>query len=579
MRILFEEYHYTPEDLSGVLNERFHSPVSKTNRLRKINYVGYYFNPKTNDGNGDIVLIFPKVFLNKEAKAFGLFNPNEIIDSSSDLLKGLKSDEFSPNLIYEMATWLYRAIDKYRRNCENEKISELSNLNPVLSKNDVRSSTELEVIEALREFYNENKDLFTFITKKSNSQKHKINWSRTIATKTPVIVKNDPIYFDVHSKRKKIDYDEELIQIFFSVLNSLKVKYGFEFKLNINYNLIKGARYGKLERSGYRYLKSIKYRYFNDKMIRLHELLSLYFERVSNSNSRKPKEEYLLIKDFNQVFENMIDKLIGDEMAGDIKELKNQPDKKLLDHIYKEKGILQKDPIYSVADSKYYMEKSDVDRYSIYKQFTYARNILALSLDFFDEYREEKRDKTVRYQDEVYTEGYHPTPNFFVSGFFDAKRKNSEAGLEKNLRNGEFVHRSAHWDNRLFDRDTLFTLSYSINFMFVLMNYVRKNNSVNQKFKKDTRLKFREEFIDYLDTIFEFYIILPKREMKSTLDNHFRNLIGVSFCPNPKENKLMLALEKDKLHRGNTTQEVIKELSGEWLVETTTLEKYEESQR
>jgi len=180
MKVLFEEYQYYPEQLKGILSDHFHSPISKTNRKRKINYVGYYCSACDNGELKEPAMIFPKVFLKYDAigknpKAFGHFDPEKIIDIlESEKLKSLDTESHTPSLLYEMSVWLYRAIDKYRQSCENENISESGLVNPVLSKKDNHSLTELEIVEALRLFYEQNKDLFTFITRKSNSQKHRI---------------------------------------------------------------------------------------------------------------------------------------------------------------------------------------------------------------------------------------------------------------------------------------------------------------------------------------------------------------------------------------------------------------------
>lgn len=476
-----------------------------------------------------------------------------------------------------MSVWLYRAIDKYRQSCVIENISESGLVNPVISRKDNHSLTELEIVEALRLFYEQNRDLFTFITRKSNSQKHRIKWSKTIAWKLPVFIENRPVYFDVYSKKKTIDYDEELIRIFFSVLNHLNGKYGFNFILNVNYDLIKGTEYKKLERKGYRYLKSIRYRYFNDKMLRLHDLLTLYFERISKSRVGRAEEEYVLIKDFNRVFEEMIDKLIGDPAVGEIKKMKSQPDNKQLDHIYREEGLFRKDDIYFIADSKYYTDKSAVDPYSSYKQFTYARNVLALNLDIF---KKKPNDGKLNYVDDL-MDGYHPTPNFFISAYYDDNLKFAEAGLMQEPVQNQFVKRSSHWNNRLFDRDTLFTLSYRINFMFVLQSFVRRNSSLNISFKENTRAHFRKEFIDHLDNTYDFFILTlkPARDFENAINNHFRLLLGISFSPSRERNELIIAFEKDKKHREKSISEVKTELENEWEIRDIKLSEYERKNR
>ena len=431
MKLFFEEQHYRLEQLEGILDKRYYNPVSKSSNKYKINYVGYFFNSKLNEGKGDAILIFPKVFVlgtnGKNRKAFGAFDPLEIIDYNPEQLLKASGDKKSVELIYEMSTWIYKAIDQYRINVTSQNISEEAEISKVLSKKDTHSSTELEIIEALRLFNKQNKDLFAFISRKSNSQKHKINWSKTISKKTPLFNNGKPYYFDVSSTKKQINYDDEIIQIFFSVLNSLKIKYGFKFNIDLNYKIAKGVAYERLELKGSKFLKSIKYKLYSDKMIELHGLLSAYFDRIDKSNSKKLEDEFLLVKDFNNVFEDMIDRLIGDQIHGDLAVLKNHPDGKELDHIYKETGYFQKESIYAIADSKYYQEQTKQGRNSKFKQFTYARNVIALNVDVI---KGDKSDGSIRYQDKEFTEGYHPTPNFFISAFFNKKLTNAQHGLE-----------------------------------------------------------------------------------------------------------------------------------------------------
>ena len=579
MKILFEDHHYDHLKLREILGENFHSPVSSTNRKRKINYVGYYCSAGDTGKLREPAMIFPKVFLKydefgKNPRAFGHFNPDKIIDILEDeKLKRFASESQMPFLLYEMSVWLFRAIDKYRQSCVNENISESGFVNPVISKKDNHSLTELEIVESLRLFYEQNRDLFTFISRKSNSQKHRINWSKTITQKLPFIEDGKPVYFDVYSTRKTINYDEELIRIFFSVLNHLNGKYGFNFILNINYSLITGQDYSRLEKKGFIYLKSIKYRYFSDRMLRLHELLVLYFERVSKSRVGKAEEEYVLIKDFNRVFEEMIDKLIGDPAVGEIRKMKSQPDNKQLDHIYRDEGVFQKEDIYFIADSKYYTERSNIDSYSSYKQFTYARNVLSLNLDIF---RSDTSVDKLRYQDEM-TDGYHPTPNFFISAYFDDKMKTTDDGLVQESE--RFVKKSSHWRNRLFDRDSLFTLSYRINFMFVLKSFLKRKGAQNSTFKKETRERFRQEFIKYLEESYDFFILVPKVGFKSAIESQFKLLIGISYCPTNKKEELIIALEKKIEHRGKTVSEVICELEKNWNVSAIKLSEYEREYR
>lgn len=60
---------------------------------------------------------------------------------------------------------------------------------------------------------------FFFVLKNIHAGHNKINWTRTIST-TPAIVQDDAtVYLNPVNKKRKINFDEELLIIFFSILN------------------------------------------------------------------------------------------------------------------------------------------------------------------------------------------------------------------------------------------------------------------------------------------------------------------------------------------------------------------------
>jgi len=408
MIILFEEYHYKTEDLSKVLTERYYFPINGIES--KINFVGYYFNPQINEGKGDVVIIFPKVFINEHNLAFDEFTPEFLINPTFEITQRL-TETGKDKLIFEISTWLYRAIQQFNKRHFYNSISENQFINQIVTNLNENSSTELDIILSLLRFHKENQDLFTFIAKTAHSQQNKINWHKTINKKRPIIQNNQPIYVDLATTRKRVNDDEELLILFYSTLNHIKEKYAFNFQIPQNYNLIKGHQFETVLRRGCRLLKSIKYKYFSDKMICLYNLLFIFFERSERTQSKKQIEEILLIKDFNIVFEDMIDDLIGDSTL--FSELKNHADGKQVDHIYKYKSLLIEDEIYFVGDSKYYKPQNSVGKNSKAKQFTYARNVIQYNIDLFNK---GDLDQRIRYRENE-TEGYNITPNFFISAF------------------------------------------------------------------------------------------------------------------------------------------------------------------
>ncbi len=525
MIILFEEYQYKTEKLKQVLSERYFFPINSI--YSKINYVGYYFNPLINDA----VIIFPKVFVNENGLAFDEFEPESLIILTTEY-KEILSKTGKDKIVFEISTWLYRAVQQFNKRHFYNSISENQFLNQVVTNLEEKSNTELDIILSLLKFYKENQALFTFISKSAHSQQNKINWHKTINKKQPIIQNNTPIYVDLATTRKKINYDEELLVLFYSTLNFIKGKYAFDFYPPQNYELIKGHQFENILRKGCRYLKSIKYKYYSDKMISLYNLLYAFFERSEKIQSKKQIEEVLLIKDFNIVFEDMIDDLIGDNKL--FPELKNHPDGKQVDHIYKYKSLLVEDEIYFVGDSKYYKPQNSVGKYSKAKQFTYARNVIQYNIDLFND---NKLDKQLRYRENL-TEGYNITPNFFISAFVNKDFDFSKSYLDET---GKPIMQT-HFENRLFDRDTLFVQSYNINFLFVLSSYLTNNSTLKTNFKKDTQKKFREKLVSFINDKYHFYILEPNDN--SFIEKHFKLLNGKVYKPSHLTEEVILALEK-----------------------------------
>ena len=528
MIILFEEYQYNTEKLKQVLSERYFLPLNSSKS--KINYVGYYFNPTINEA----VVILPKVFINEKSLAFDEFDPETLI-FQSDQIKEQLSMKGKNKIVFEISTWLYRAIQQFNKRHYYNSISENQFLNQIVTNLEEKSNTELDIILSLLKFYKENQAYFTFISKSAHSQKNKINWHKTINKKQPIIQNNTPIYFDLATTRNKINYDEELLIIFYSTLNFIKSKYAFDFNPPQNYELIKGHQFENVLRKGCRILKSIKYKYYSDKMISLYNLLYSFFERSENTQSKKQIEEVLLIKDFNIVFEDMIDDLIGDSKL--LPELKNHADGKQIDHIYKYKSLIIEDDIYFVGDSKYYKPQNNIGKYSQAKQFTYAKNVIQYNIDLFND---NKLDKQIRYRENL-TEGYNITPNFFISSFVNKDFDFSKSELDET---GKPIMQS-HFENRLFDRDTLFVQSYNINFLFVLSAYLSNNSTLKSNFKKDTQKKFRDKLVRFINDKYTLYTLEPKDN--SFIEKHFKLLNGKVYKPSQMNEKLILALEKPDL--------------------------------
>ena len=228
----------------------------------------------------------------------------------------------------------------------------------------------------------------------------------------------------------------------------------------------------------------------------------------------------------------MIDSLIGEKSlpAG----LKEQKDGKIIDHIYQGRSLIGDGNIYFIGDSKYYREDSTVGQHSRYKQFTYAKNVIQYHIDLFH-----KNAQTLRYRDEL-TEGYNPTPNFFIRGTLRDDLSDKEINLKLE---GKGRYESKHFEDRLFDRDTLLVLTYKINFLYVLSSYVQ-----NRGYAPDNTLRkqFREDIIKTLEEQYHFYELWPEasaEEKKAFVKEHFKQLLGKVY--QKKDGTLILALKKE----------------------------------
>ena len=82
-----------------------------------------------------------------------------------------------------------------------------------------------------------------FVLKNLHSGLNKINWTRTISHSAAIVQQNVPVYLNPVNKKRMVNFDEELLVIFFSILRYLKETYGFPVQINVNFPLITGDRF------------------------------------------------------------------------------------------------------------------------------------------------------------------------------------------------------------------------------------------------------------------------------------------------------------------------------------------------
>ena len=361
MRILIEEHQYDVAKVKDVLYgidamENVEGKVS-------IHYVGYYYNCLLKD----CVFILPKVLMKdvhndesdltnnqkKIEKVFGKYLPESILD----LNKNNPLEPYERDFIYKFAVWVYRAIVVYK-NSKNADSGIVYHVKMAQMGRSTRrlSNTYLDILLQLIQFSRDNQNFIFFIVKNMHSGLNKINWTRTI-NRTSAIIQNEiPIYLTPVNKKRQINFDEELLIIYFSILNYIGEQYGFDVNINCRYQLITGMRFDTyLNGYGKTRLRQIKYKYFSDKAIELWNLCMAFFEEAKQVFVNTEKKEYLLVKNFYTVFEAIIDELIGDNPLPDKME-KEQEDGKIVDHLFTAKSLIekQKEPTYYIGDSKYY---------------------------------------------------------------------------------------------------------------------------------------------------------------------------------------------------------------------------------
>jgi hypothetical protein len=522
MKIFFEEYHYAKDVVEGNIPNHFISPLK--NGQVKIPYVGYSYSRDI----GDTVFVLPKVFINKDGKAFGEFLPEGIVDTNKEDNPLLTSKSKYYDEIFNLSTWIYRAIARYRDDCSEENISEFVDVLDVQSNKGGKSITWIEIILRLVRFSREHQNLFTFIARMNSQGNNKIHWNKTINRVVPMMQDETPIYMRFINKKKTINFDEDLLVLFYSVLEYLSERYRFKVVRNINFPVDTRWIQRLIDsQKGTRLLRSIRKKYFKDELVELWNLLYMFFERSQYVAGKGTHHEALMIRNFNLVFEAMIDALISDDTKKKRNDLKDQPDGKIVDHIYRYESLMSReDEIYYIGDSKYYQEKNDEGEHSIFKQFTYAKNVIQMNMDIFKPKKDEIIGRSNYFDPN--TEGYNVTPNFFIRGFVNSEKINySDAELNPVLNaDGSIkVERRQHHANRIFDRDTLFVQKYNINFLYVLSAYA--TNSTDESLKKNIQDKFRQNLLSWLADNYRFFVIKPRNnDLKTVLDKHFRTLLG-----------------------------------------------------
>ena len=571
MLLFIEGYPYNLKDtirdnltVRDVLKDVVSVPVKEDQY--SFEYVGYCYSKVAKD----VIFFLPKVVLtgeqNEESGDDTIFgaSPQEIIDFESEMVKSKFTEEGCKEykeFLSTLSIWVYRTISVYKQT-HNDNILESKDYQTESRGRKQKHNTLLDVIIALRDFNRNNQDYFTFIAKNVHSGYNRINWNKTITSSQAFIQNGIPVYVDPVNRKKMVNFDEELLVIYFSILNYICDTHGFSFEINIHYQLISPEKLKNTyikKNLGCKRMKQIKYKYFSDKALRIWDLCYAFFDREYKISMNRQAEDFLLAKDFDHIFEVMIDTLVGGNDKQELpKELTEQKDGKLVDHMFIGQGLIEQsdlpaDLTYYIGDSKYY-KRSKNDRTllgekSIYKQYTYARNVIQWNMNLF--LGGEGNDGHPQLRDEL-TEGYNPIPNFFISARIPNRRSGGAKFLsfdDKELKSQESgVQLNRQFENRLFDRDTLLLCHYDVNFLYIVSLYGRNNKSSQTVWREYVRKEFRSKIQDTLNRLYTFRILQPRDGMDcyQFIQDNFQRLNGKLYRPKTDSNYLVLALMKEE---------------------------------
>lgn len=569
MLLFIEGYPYNLNDIvkanltiREILKDVVSVPVKEAKYA--FEYVGYCYSKAAKD----VIFFLPKVVLTGETNEergddtiFGA-SPQEIIDIESNTVKTKFTEEGCKEykeFLSTLSIWIYRTISVYKQS-HNDNILESKEYQSESRGRKQKHNTLLDVIIALRDFNRNNQDYFTFVAKNVHSGYNKINWNKTITSSQAVIQNGSPVYIEPVNRKKVVNFDEELLVIYFSILNYIRETHGFSFEINVQYPLI---NYDKLKKSyiernfGCRRLKQIKYKYFSDKALRIWDLCYAFFDREYKIAMNRQAEDFLLAKDFEHIFEVMIDTLVsGDDKQNLPKELTEQRDGKLVDHMFIGQGLIEQSDLtseltYYIGDSKYYKrsknDRTQLGDKSIYKQYTYARNVIQWNINLFLD--GEVNGEYPQLRDSL-TEGYNPIPNFFISARIPNKKTGGSKFLsfdDKELKAQDGgVQLNRQFENRLFDRDTLLLCHYDVNFLYIVSLYGRNNKSAQSAWREYVRKEFRSKIQNTLNRLYTFRTLQPRDGMDcyQFIQNNFQQLNGKLYRPKADCNYLILALMK-----------------------------------
>ena len=210
MIFLFEQFAYSEKFLQSVLplekkGGNWDLPKGFVTKSKSgefvLDGVGYLYNKSAKgtakDSDDKIVFVLPKVFLEEGGKAFG----KDVKGDANFALENAPKD-FLANL----SMWVCSSIAQYQKLHPNDRAIESPNVHRFGS--DATAPTLIDVMNSMKLFYAENKNLFVFTAKNKHSGNNRIDWRRTVAHTQPFMQGDTPIYMELENKKKVFDLDD-----------------------------------------------------------------------------------------------------------------------------------------------------------------------------------------------------------------------------------------------------------------------------------------------------------------------------------------------------------------------------------
>ena len=554
MRIYFENHKYASDKIQPYLPKHMlYNDDSK--HIAWTDYIGYLF--VSNDVYSGPIFILPKSFLISQDgvdTVLGIKNiyPVDVIDCNDEEnpLEIAGKGSFLP----ELSLWLYRALNRFRIENQSSPISIQAMLDAQLPEDGARDKDFLSTAIDLIDFLKDHRSMFTQISLINHSGRNKIDWAKTVK-KDPFFENGEPWYLDPAIKDKVINIDDALLILYYSVLRYLRDKYCFPIDLGeVPYQLLSPSEVQRLIDTGIgsKQMKRIRHKYFRDDLKHLWGLLDSFFTFNISDDDKEKKKEHLLVRKFHVIFEAMIDALISDTRG--VEALKSQADGHLVDHIFRFPSLLDPNSdIYFIGDSKYYKDDKRPEGVALYKQFTYAKNAIQYHIDqvlLEEKYgKGKKTTPELKYRD-TFTEGYNITPNFFIRS--RVKENTTEFDHPALMlcddwntsRGQKYPPTNKHFEDRLFDRDTLILREFSINLLFVIAAYAGYEDDC---WAREIHTKIRNEFITSIDEEYQFYVVTPLNVEPLPFDRLHTNVLNGRTYMNPKSDRsLIVAFEKSE---------------------------------